>query len=212
MDPVRQRLEQLIAERGDDCAALSRLLKRNAAYVQQFLKRGTPRKLDEDDRRTLAQYFGVDESELGAPPPAVPASVSSAVTMIPRLQLGASAGPGALASGEESGGRFGFDPRWLRRLGAHPESLSIIQVTGDSMQPTLGDGDDIMVDGSDAADRLRDGIYVIRVDDALMVKRLAVGPGANGLSIISDNSAYPPWNGDRVDIVGRVVWAGRRVR
>jgi phage repressor protein C with HTH and peptisase S24 domain len=200
MDPVRQRLEQLIAERGDDCAALSRLLKRNAAYVQQFLKRGTPRKLDED------------ESELGAPPPAVPASVSSAVTMIPRLQLGASAGPGALASGEESGGRFGFDPRWLRRLGAHPESLSIIQVTGDSMQPTLGDGDDIMVDGSDAADRLRDGIYVIRVDDALMVKRLAVGPGANGLSIISDNSAYPPWNGDRVDIVGRVVWAGRRVR
>ena len=62
-----QVLETLIVDRGEDFASLSRLLGRNAAYVQQFIKRGTPKKLAEDDRRTLARYFGVEETLLGAP-------------------------------------------------------------------------------------------------------------------------------------------------
>src|SRR3546814_2525614 len=68
-------------------------------------------------------------------------------------------------------------PKWLRGLGADPRALSIIRVAGDSMAPTLIDGDDILVDGGDAAGRLRDGIYVLRMDDALMVKRIARAPG-----------------------------------
>jgi len=64
---ARLNLEQLIRERGDDYASLSRLLGRNSAYVQQFIKRGVPRKLDEDDRRILADYFGVAEELLGGP-------------------------------------------------------------------------------------------------------------------------------------------------
>jgi phage repressor protein C with HTH and peptisase S24 domain len=52
------------------------------------------------------------------------------------------------------------------------------------------------------------------MDDALLVKRLAVNPAARTLSIRSDNEAYPSWpqcRADEVDIVGRVIWAGRRV-
>jgi hypothetical protein len=63
----RRELERLIAERGEDYSSLSRLLGRNAAYIQQFIKRGTPHKLGEEDRRTLARYFGVGESLLGGP-------------------------------------------------------------------------------------------------------------------------------------------------
>ncbi len=55
----RAALERLIRERREDYAGLSRLLGRNAAYVQQFIKRGVPRKLDPDDLRLLARYFGV---------------------------------------------------------------------------------------------------------------------------------------------------------
>ena len=62
---ARATLERLIADRGDNYADLSRLIGRNAAYIQQFIKRGTPRKLDEDDRRVLARYFGVSEDMLG---------------------------------------------------------------------------------------------------------------------------------------------------
>src|SRR3546814_10264748 len=51
---------------------------------------------------------------------------------------------------------------WLRRMAlGNPRDLSVIRVTGDSMFPTLSDGDEILVDASDAAGRLRDGIYEI---------------------------------------------------
>jgi phage repressor protein C with HTH and peptisase S24 domain len=82
------------------------------------------------------------------------------------------------------------------------------------MQPTLIDGDDILVDQGDAAERLRDGIYVLRVDDALLVKRLARNPANGRISIRSDNPAYPSWEDcDPADmaVIGRVIWAGRRL-
>ena len=47
-DP-RAVLERLIRERREDYAGLSRLLGRNAAYMQQFIRRGTPKRLAEDD-------------------------------------------------------------------------------------------------------------------------------------------------------------------
>ena len=63
--PERARLLELSRERAVSLSSLSELLGRNPAYLQQFIKRGTPRKLEEGDRRRLAQFFGVDEVELG---------------------------------------------------------------------------------------------------------------------------------------------------
>ena len=84
------------------------------------------------------------------------------------------------------------------------------------MAPTLNDGDEIMVDPGDAAERLRDGIYVLRRDGVLLVKRIACRLSAQSgtVSIISDNSSYPA--DDEVPvasltIVGRVIWTGRRI-
>src|SRR3546814_10655433 len=82
------------------------------------------------------------------------------------------------------------------------------------MLPTLSGGDEILVDASDAAGRLRDGIYVLRVDGAIMVKRLAVNPAGHDFTVTSDNPAYPPWTGldlNAVTVIGRVVWMGRRI-
>ena len=77
----------------------------------------------------------------------------------------ASAGPGAIPGEEATRPYFAFDPRWLKALtGSPPAKLSIIRVEGDSMAPTLSAGDDILVDLADGAERLRDGIYVLRVD------------------------------------------------
>ena len=58
---VRATLGQMIAEAGIGYSDISRLIGRNAAYIQQFIRRGTPRKLDENDRRIIAAYFGVSE-------------------------------------------------------------------------------------------------------------------------------------------------------
>lgn len=227
-DP-RRVLETLIQERREDYASLSRLIGRNPAYIQQFIKRGVPRKLDEADRATLARYFGVDEEMLGGPPAPLSARIVAVgvgagaaarrgadFVAVPRLAVRASAGPGALATEEATRGRFAFDPGWLRGLTAGgPAALSLIRVEGDSMSPTLEDGDDILVDGGDGADRLRDGIYVLRMDDALLVKRLQLNPIARRVTIASDNAAYPPLpdcDPARIHIVGRVVWGGRRFR
>ncbi len=208
-DP-RDVLARLIAENGDDYAGLSKLLGRNAAYVQQFIKRGSPKRLPEKERGILARYFGVDERLLGG---LASAAGKAGLRLIPKLAVGASAGPGAMHDGEALAGKIGFDEKWLRMLGVEPAQLSLIRVSGDSMAPTLNDGDDIMVDRAAANAALRDGIHVIRMDDVLMVKRLARGP-AGRLSVLSDNPAYPGWpdvDGQAVTVIGRVVWTGRRL-
>jgi phage repressor protein C with HTH and peptisase S24 domain len=211
-DP-RAVLERLIRERGEDYAGLSRLLGRNAAYMQQFIRRGTPKRLAEEDRRTLSRYFGIDEALLGGPPAAAVPSGNAPVP-VPRLRVEASAGPGAFPEDERARSHLAFDPAWLRRLTDDVRRLSMITVRGDSMSPTLSDGDEILVDEGDAAARLRDGVYVLRMDDALLVKRLALNPSGRSMTVCSDNPAYLNWpdcDPADFDIVGRVVWAGGRI-
>lgn len=212
-DP-RRRLLDLAESQNVSLAQLSAMIGRNASYLQQFVRKGSPRKLEETDRRRLAGFFGVDESQLGAPEENSPAQFGKTPRSdwldVPRLALGASAGPGAFTPGEEAIGAFHFSARWLRGQGLEPASLSAIVVAGDSMEPVLRDGDEILVDRSPRP--LRDGIHVVRVDDALMVKRLDTGrPGT--IALVSDNPAYrvlelPP---GEVQVIGRVVWKSGRL-
>lgn len=222
---ARARLVALAAARGVSLAALSALIGRNTTYLQQFVRKGSPRKLEENDRRTLAQFFGVGEIELGASGResvlavgqggVVTAPVGQRASMaewadIPRLPLGASAGPGALTSEEIPSGRLRFSNRWLKAQGLEPAMLSVIEVEGDSMEPSLRDGDEILVDRTPRP--LRAGIHVIRLDDVLLVKRLEPGPGGT-LRVISDNGAYPRTERpvEDVEVIGRVVWKGGRL-
>jgi phage repressor protein C with HTH and peptisase S24 domain len=204
----RAVLGRLIDERGEDCASLSRLIGRNPAYIQQFIKRGSPRRLAEADRQRLARYFGVPEAWLGAPAPAA----STTLVTVPVLDTAASAGPGAVGEDRLSAAGMGFSEQWLRRLrpGGGRDGLSVIAVRGDSMMPTLADGDEILVDRHDAADSLRDGIYVLRIDGALLVKRLV--RDGEALAVRSDNPAAGPVDlAGGVDVIGRVLWAGRKL-
>jgi phage repressor protein C with HTH and peptisase S24 domain len=210
----RARLLHLSAERGVSLSQLSALIGRNASYLQQFVRKGSPRKLEEGDRRTLARYLGVDESELGAPEEKSFTPVGKVPrgewVDVPRLALGASAGPGAMPVEEQPIGAFRFSSRWLRGQGFDPAMLSAIVVAGDSMEPTLRDGDEILVDRSHRP--LRDGIHVVRVDDALLVKRIDTGrPGV--VALISDNSSYRPLElpPTEVQVIGRVVWKSGRL-
>lgn len=210
-DP-RVVLERLCAERGEDFAGLSRMLGRNPAYIQQFVRRGVPKRLGEAERRKLARYFSIPESLLGGP--AEDEQVGGLVP-VKRSPVRASAGPGAIPHGEVGRPYFAFDESWLKSLTASPAArLSIIRVEGDSMAPTLNAGDDILVDLGDCEGPLRDGIYVLRADDALVVKRLALHPAGRRVTVQSDNPAYPDWPDcgiDDLNCIGRVIWAGRKI-
>jgi len=199
MDP-RAVLMTLVAERGESLAALSRLIGRNAAYLQQFVQRGSPRALNERDRRRLAAYLGIDEARLGAPEATANADAS---IRIARYDAAASAGAGALVdSGWQRGGEA-IDAAVLNRLRVRPSDASIITATGDSMLPTIADGDEMLVNTADRTPGARGGIYVLRIDGTLAVKRVA--RQADGWRITSDNPAYPPMRPEAVEIIGRVV-------
>jgi phage repressor protein C with HTH and peptisase S24 domain len=210
----RARLLALSQERGVSLAALSELLGRNPSYLQQFIRKGSPRKLEEQDRATLARFLGVGEEELREAQEnsyvKPPRRESGAWAEVPRLDLGASAGPGRVAGGEGAFDTFRFSRRWLTEQGLERAQLSAIRVEGDSMEPLLNDGDEILVDRSPRP--FRDGIHVVRLGDTLMVKRVA-SAGAGRVALLSQNLAYPPVEvaADEVEIIGRVVWKGGRV-
>ena len=211
----RARLLKLSQIRGVSLAALSELLGRNPSYLQQFIRKGSPRKLEEQDRATLARFLGVEEEELRETQEnsyvKAPRRRDEAEWVeVPRLDLGASAGAGRLPADEAAFDTFRFSRRWLTEQGLERAQLSAIRVEGDSMEPLLNDGDEILVDRSPRA--FRDGIHVVRLGDTLMVKRVAsAGPGR--VALLSQNLAYPPVEvaAEEVEIIGRVVWKGGKI-
>lgn len=209
---VRDRLVRLAEERRASLAALSGMLGRNPSYLQQYVRKGSPRKLEEQDRRKLAEFFGVSEVELGADAAAFTSRANSTAddfVSVPRLPLDASAGPGVFSAEEISFDSFRFSRRWLREMGLEGADLSAIRVEGDSMEPLLRSGDEIFVDRNK---RSGEGVHVVRIGDALHVKQVqARGPGH--IALISANDAYAPieLGRDEVEIIGRVVWKGGRL-
>lgn len=204
MDGTAQRsaLAGLIAETGESYAALSRLIGRNDAYLQQFVTRGSPRMLAERDRSLLARYFGVAETRLGG-------AELPGLIEVTRLDVGASAGPGGLVEGEARRRPGAFDPALLRQLGVRPAAASMIRVEGESMMPTLADGDEILVDRDRCRLAARPALYVLRLEGAVMVKRLRALGGE--IEVLSDNPAFAArlCRAEEVEVIGRVVWLSR---
>lgn len=208
MVDVRSTLAELADEAGTSLAWLSRALGRNDAYLQQFVKRGTPRRLDEQDRRWLAAYFNVDERALGGT-----AGGDATMVAVQRIDAEAHAGAGGLVEDDRNGGEERIDPRVVARLGVSPATLTMITAHGDSMEPLIHDGDALFVDMADRRLSSRPGIFVIRLDGALLVKRVArIGLE---VEVTSDNPHTPaiaPVRADRVAVIGRVVRLARSLR
>lgn len=97
---------------------------------------------------------------------------------------------------------------------ATEKGLSIINVTGDSMEPTLQNGDLLYVDTRKNY-YCGDGIYVFSFNDAIYVKRLQLA--GNRLLIHSDNKFYDTWdinheNESQFIIHGKVEFLQGKIR
>ena len=200
---ARTTVVQQAGARGETLKALSLMLGRNETYLQQFVRRGTPRVLASRDRRLLADHFGVEEDLLGGMMPARP-------LRLPVLDIAASAGPGTLVEAEVEVGAGTIDGDLARQLGLRLGRASILGVRGDSMAPGLLAGDQIVVDETDRAPPAEGAIYVIRVGGAILVKRVARRRGT--LVVTSDNPRAAPVGEGTVTVLGRVVWQMRRPR
>lgn len=125
-----------------------------------------------------------------------------------------SAGNGAITSEPEwPVDHLSFPPGYLRHITSAPvRNLAIVTVRGDSMAPTLHDKDVVMIDTTKRSLGY-DGLFVLRLDGALHVKRITRGSRPGLLKIMADNrESYPPyeWPMDQVEAVGKVLWYGRK--
>ncbi|GHU33570.1 hypothetical protein AGMMS50256_25730 [Betaproteobacteria bacterium] len=131
---------------------------------------------------------------------------------VPRYDVQASAGHGAVIHDELIVDRLAFKRDWIQHLGLDPSSLALIDVRGDSMSPTIDSGDLLLLDTR--IDQVRsEGVYAINLNGALLVKRLRIRISGD-IEIISDNPKYgtESISGEELTtlvIVGRVVWHGR---
>ncbi|MBL6597973.1 MAG: S24 family peptidase [Alphaproteobacteria bacterium] len=228
LDPVRLRVIQLLDERRTDMKNGSLALGRNPAYLHQFVFRGTPKVLGEDDRAALAAFLECDEDELRhkARPERKPRAKSERAPRandgqpegylaIPEIDVRAAAGAGAVHDGlEETKDVWYFsDPVVRHEFRARPSDLRMITIDGDSMEPMLDSGDRIMIDTSQRVP-VPPGVFVIWDGMGLVAKRVEHAPNSDPPVIIikSVNPDYETYERDaeEVHVIGRVIWAAKR--
>jgi phage repressor protein C with HTH and peptisase S24 domain len=123
-----------------------------------------------------------------------------------------SAGGGAFVISEGFKDLYAFRKDWLRRIATATANLILMRIMGDSMEPTIKDGDMVMIDKGRT--RILSGmIYAIGVNDTINIKRVEAMSGGL-VRIISDNrEEYPSYEHptDQIRILGQVVWFARQL-
>lgn len=167
----------------------------------------------------LAQAAGVSAGWLAAgegAPPRYAGARSDVTGPDPRDYVLLPKRPESAAAGAESPPPVGqaefiaFRRDWVRsELGIEPDRLVMETAIGESMTPTIQDGDLLLVDTTE--NRVRSfGVYVVEIAGERLVKR--VQPKLDGsLTLISDNTAYEPEHVTpaqvgAIQVVGRVLW------
>ncbi len=224
-DPLRQKIRDLLWQKGLTMKEASAAIGRSPSYLHQFLERGTPKALGYADADSLAKLLGCEPSELRhaqaprrrpqkrrrrtAPPAGAP------LVAIPEMAVEAAADAGALNeefTGEKA--RWYLPEGMIRHEGdADPGSLRVLRAHGDSMEPLISDGDRLLVDlarrtpGTGEMAALWDGA-------GLVVKRVEVMPHEKPprLRFHSANPDYEPYTclAEEAHIVGKVVWTVRK--
>ena len=122
------------------------------------------------------------------------------------VQFAAAAGGGAEAFEERVVGILAFSRQWMDRHALRPGNCAVIDVRGESMEPTLWDGASILFNRSQ--DEWRPGdIFVIRIPDQGLVVKRAGEDEAGDRQLVSDHPAWEPVPyPDDAEIIGQVVW------
>lgn len=199
--------------------SVSKELGKNETYLQQFVKNNKPARLPEDVRFRLAELMGIDEQLLrdgaAAKIPLTKTRISGESIIVSEHDVRASAGGGSLIEQETERAQWPLPRDYVRHtLSLSTNELSIVEVIGDSMTPTLHSGDKILIDRSDKSIAMP-GIFALHDGDGTVVKRVEKIPASEPprVALISDNPHHGRYEvpAEMVSVIGRVVWFGRRL-
>ena len=213
-DPVRRTVRGALDAAGLTLKQASRALGRNDAYLQQFLYRGSPRRLPEAVRLRLAAITGTDgDMFLDRDTRTLHDELAPSGIAVPLFEVSAAAGGGRTGEEPASSAVLSFPPSLLRQITAAPANgLRLISISGDSMAPTLEHGDMVMIDTNRTIPS-PPGIFILDDGVGLVAKRVDAIPNTRPqmLRLSSDNPAYSNYQRriDEVRILGRVVWFAR---
>ena len=171
----------------------------------------------------FAERLGVEASWLlkgGSAPEVMREEVEAEKTaremglmLVPQLELGYSMGGGSVFSEYRQTGFVPFNREWLRTFArGNLNEMFVARGEGDSMTPTLLDGDIVLIDTGQKRIEQQDRIWALGYGELGMIKRVRRLPNGS-YRLMSDNPSVPAIEAsdEEMYVVGRVVWIGRRI-
>lgn len=231
--PALRRASELLAAQGvSDPSAIDCMQRLYIAAAQHDTDAmdgamtGLLRLLDDSKRlmaasKTPAAVHLVRDGNGYASPPLMTSSPAPAYgpanefVYVAKYEVAASAGNGAVVHDEAVVDHLAFKRSWITQtLGLDPLHLALIDARGDSMSPTIESGDLLLLDTRKGGAK-SEGVYVINLAGALLVKRLRIKLSGT-VEVMSDNPKYSSESIsgselERLVLVGRVVWHGRKI-
>lgn len=141
-----------------------------------------------------------------------PADAQVDTVAIPMLELGYGMGGTFLDDGDPGANVEAFPSAFIRKFTRTPgELLAWADGIGDSMYPTIGDRDLLLIDRSNNSISMNDQIWALASGGIGMIKRVRMNGGQ--VHLMSDNPHVSDYAAgeDELTVIGRVVAVVRRV-
>lgn len=141
----------------------------------------------------IADYLQISSNELIARAISMESQIAPPTMdnfyFVPKLKAKPRGGDGGHDIDNDYEGWYAFTCEFLERKG-NKDAMRLYEVSGESMMPTLTEGDMILVDTS-KRELFEGKIYLFSLDDSFLVKRFGVMPGKLILKSDNRNNGYP---------------------
>lgn len=212
---IRKKLEKYIISSGHTFREVSLKIGRKDSYVQQYIKYGFPKRLNEVDRKRICQVLNIEEKEL-----LDDELLRNGVPETPLIKLPELEGDdkdyicidiidprlGEKLSNSRIIGRMAINYKeFYGWCNGNPYNLKIVRLNSDNMEPSVPSGSLIIFDSS-VMEYISDGLYLIQYDEQISLKRLQKTSPDNYL-LKSENPRYQDIRcpSDEVIILGRAI-------
>ena len=212
---IRKILEKHILESGHTFREISLKIGRKDSYIQQYVKYGFPKRLNEVDRKRICQVLDIDERQLmddellrhGIPETPVMNLANLDGTQADYISIDIiEPRPNQHISYSRVVGRIAINYKeFYGWCNGNPYNLKIMRLNSDNMEPSVPSGSLIIYDSS-IFEYAGDGLYIIQYDEQITLKRLQKTSSDNFI-LKSENPRYQDIRcaNDEIKILGRAL-------